>query len=340
MSEYFWVTGDLDHAIAAGQRALMTARSLGDVALQARAHRALGYAYHAAGDYHRALELLRPTMGSLAGDRVRAHFSLTSLPSFAVNASDAWLLWCLAELGAFAEGIARGEDMVRVAEGVDAPGELVVAAYFGVGVLSLRKGDLEHAMTLLERGLERCQGGKLPIWFPLLTATLGYAYALSGRVAEAEPRLEKAVELDASMGIMGGHALLLTWLSEAHLRAGRTDDAIQLVERALALSRQQKERGHEAWALCLLGAIATHRDPPEIEPAEAHYQQALALAEELGMRPLQAHCHRGLGTLYAATGQQEQARTALATAIAMYKSMDMTFWLPETEAALAQMEGW
>ena len=79
--------------------------------------------------------------------------------------------------------------------------------------------------------------------------------------------------------------------------------------------------------------------PPEIDEAEANYRQALALAEELGMRPLQAHCHRGLGTLYATTGQREQARTALSTAIEMYQSMEMTFWLPETEAALAQVEG-
>jgi hypothetical protein len=57
------------------------------------------------------------------------------------------------------------------------------------------------------------------------------------------------------------------------------------------------------------------------------------------MRPLQAHCHRGLGTLYAATGQREQARTELTAAIAMYRAMAMTFWLPQTEAALAQVEG-
>ena len=63
------------------------------------------------------------------------------------------------------------------------------------------------------------------------------------------------------------------------------------------------------------------------------------MAEELGMRPLQAHCHRGLGTLYAATGQREQAHTALATAMEMYRTMAMTFWLPETEAVLAQVEG-
>ena len=51
--------------------------------------------------------------------------------------------------------------------------------------------------------------------------------------------------------------------------------------------------------LRLLGEIHAHSDPPEAEPAAAHYQQALALAEELGMRPLQAHCHQGMGTLYA-----------------------------------------
>ena len=80
-------------------------------------------------------------------------------------------------------------------------------------------------------------------------------------------------------------------------------------------------------------------DPPDVEQAEAHYQQALALAEELGMRPLQAHCHRGLGTLYAKADRREQACTELATAIALYRAMEMTFWLPETEATLVQGGG-
>jgi Flp pilus assembly protein TadD len=79
--------------------------------------------------------------------------------------------------------------------------------------------------------------------------------------------------------------------------------------------------------------------PSEVEPAEAHYQQALALAEQLGMRPLQAHCHLGLGILYAKVGQQETARTEISAAIKLYRAMEMTFWLPQAEAALAQVEG-
>ena len=80
------------------------------------------------------------------------------------------------------------------------------------------------------------------------------------------------------------------------------------------------------------------REPPDINQATAHYRQALVLAEELGMRPLQAHCHLGLGTLNAKTGQQELARTELSTAIELYRAMEMPFWLPQAEAALAQVE--
>ena len=78
-------------------------------------------------------------------------------------------------------------------------------------------------------------------------------------------------------------------------------------------------------------------DPPGIEQAAVHYRQAFTLAAELGMPPLVAHCHRGLGTLYATTGQREQARAELSAAIALYRAMDMTFWLPQTEAALARV---
>ena len=120
---------------------------------------------------------------------------------------------------------------------------------------------------------------------------------------------------------------------------GCLEEAHTLAEHALALAREHQQRGNQAYALRLLGDIAARRNPPESEPAVAHYRQALALAEELGMRPLQAHCHRGLGTLYSKTGQQEQACSELSTAITMYTSMDMTYWLPQTEAARAQVEG-
>ena len=213
-----------------------------------------------------------------------------------------------------------------------------VSASMGAGYLSLRQGDLPRAIAVLERGVELCRVWQIHLLFPGVTSDLGVAYALAGRVGEALPLLQHAVEQATVMGFMPYVSSGLAALSEGYLLAGRPDEALPLAHQASALARQHHEQGTQAWILRLLGDIATHRAPSEVAPAEASYRQALALADELGMRPLQAHCHRGLGTLYATTGQAEQARTELSTAIEMYRDMEMTFWLPETEAALAQVD--
>jgi tetratricopeptide (TPR) repeat protein len=131
---------------------------------------------------------------------------------------------------------------------------------------------------------------------------------------------------------------VVAWLSEVCRLAGRCDEAEQHARQALDLARQHKERVNEALALHQLGVVHAHADPPDAVQAEAYYQQALALADQLGMRPLQAHCHHGLGTLYVTTGQQEQARAELSAAIELYRAMEMQFWLPQAEATLAQVE--
>jgi len=227
--------------------------------------------------------------------------------------------------------------MVHLAEALNHPFSLS-GAYLAVGHLSLRQGDLDKAIAALERCLEVCQVCHIPLVFPWAASSLGAAYTLAGRLAEALPLLEQAVEQTTAMRFLVIQSLWITHLSEAYLLAGRLEEAMTQALRALELARAHQERGHEAWVHRLLGDLHAHRNPPAAEPAEASYQQALALAEELGMCTLQAHCHRGLGMLYTATGQREQARTALSTAIEMYRGMEMTFWLPETEAALAQVD--
>ena len=156
---------------------------------------------------------------------------------------------------------------------------------------------------MLERALDLVRGASLRLLVPFVAAPLGAAYALAGRTADALPLLKQAVAQAVAMHYMWDHALRTVWLGEAYLRAGRLAEASTQAQRAREFSRAHQERGHEAYALRLLGEIVAQRTPPEMEKAEAYYQQALALAEELGMRPLQAHCHRGLGTLYATRGQ-------------------------------------
>jgi tetratricopeptide (TPR) repeat protein len=245
------------------------------------------------------------------------------------------LVYCLAECGAFAEGRELAEEGVRIAEAAAHPFSCAVA-YYSVGVRALLQGDLSQAILVLERALDLAQGLHIRLGVPRICAALGQAYALTGRTAEALQLLEQAVEQDVAMRYRFGIGYLAILLGETHLLAGHLEEASTQAQCALEFSRTHQERGHEAYALRLLGDIAAQREPPEAAQAEAYYQQSLALAEELGMRPLQAHCHRGFGTLYSQRGRLMEARAALSMAIDMYRTMEMTLWLPQAEATLAQ----
>jgi tetratricopeptide (TPR) repeat protein len=192
---------------------------------------------------------------------------------------------------------------------------------------------------VLEGALALVQESDLRLLVPMVAAPLGAAYALAGRIADAVPLLEQAVAQAVARQYLWDHALRVVWLSEAYLRAGRLEEAGAQAQQALEFAQAHQERGHAAYALWLLGEVAAQRASLEAAQTAAYYQQALALAEELSMRPLQAHCHLSLGTLYAATGQREQARAALSASITLYREMEMTFWLPQAEAVLLQVEG-
>jgi len=326
------ITGDYDGARAAGQQALSLAAELGESALQVQASHNLGQAYHDIGDYRRAAELLRRNVE--AADQASG---TPSTDSRFRSESRAWLALTLSDLGVFAEGRRHGEEALRLTT-LEGRGVTPLIAHSCLGGLCLNQGDLGHAIRVLEQGLALCRASGTRSQLRPIAASLGSAYALQGRLAEGRALLEEAISEAIRTGGLASLAGRVAWLSEVCRLAGRGEEAWQHARQALDLARQHKERGNEALALHQLGTVHVHADPPDVAQAEAHYQQALALAEELGMRPLQAHCHRGLGTLYAATGQREQARAALSTAIEMYHAMEMQFWLPQTEAALAQVE--
>jgi class 3 adenylate cyclase/tetratricopeptide (TPR) repeat protein len=334
MGVNFRVAGDVARAIVYGQRALALAATLGHVGLQARAHLSLGVAYYDAGDYARAVESLEQNVVRLQGDLLYERFGLNFIVA---AASRAWLSYCHAERGAFTEGLAMAEEGLRVAETGNSLFTLIEACY-GVSVVHRRQGDVQRAIPVLERAMGLCQDWHIPLFVPELAAALGLAYTLDGRVAAGLALVEHAVEQEVASDRSRRLAPMVACLSEVYLLASGLAEARQRAAQALDLSRQYQQRGTQARALWLLGESTARQAPPEGAPAVGHYRQALALAEELGMRPLQAHCHRGLGTLYAQTGQRELARTALSAAIELYQTMAMTFWLPQTAATLAQVE--
>jgi class 3 adenylate cyclase/tetratricopeptide (TPR) repeat protein len=324
-------TGDYNEAIRFGQEALSIARTLGDRSIEVVTTTFLGLIHVARGEFSDAATLLTRNValeGDLRSERFGAHQIQSAL-------SGAWLADVLSQLGQFDEAIEHAEAAVRIAEATDHPLTLFPGVFY-LGLVHLRRGNLPRATRVLERCLDLCRTWQFVDRTPDVTATLGTAYALASRADEALPLVVGAVEQFSRRQYHLRPALILLCAGTTCLSAGRITEAASHAREALALTRRLGARASEAHALCLAGDVALTAGA---EAAAAHYCQALALAEELGMRPLQAHCHRGLGTLYATTRQREQARTALSTALEMYRAMEMTFWLPQTEAALAQVEG-
>ena len=208
----------------------------------------------------------------------------------------------------------------------------------GLGPLKLDQGDFAGALAPLERGLDLCRTREVPFLLHHFAWALGAAYHGTGRRAEGVALME-----DAARGFAGRPVALAGWggrvgaLGGAYLLDGRLADATLIAQDGLAAARQRGERGVEGQFLRLLGDIAAHPYRFEVETAEAHYHQALALAEELGLRPLLAHCHLGLGKLSRRGGTRQEAREYITTAATMFGEMDMRFYLEQAEAEMREL---
>ena len=322
-----------DRAVESGQRALAIGSALGDVGLQVSARYYLGLAYHHLGDYERAIESFSTIVHVLEGELSGERFGMPSRPSVQ---SRARLIISLADVGEFAEASRLADEATRMA---DAFNEVFgqALAYAAVGELCLARGQFPSAISALERSLAHCDS--VPLFFSSTLACLGYVRALTGHVSDALPFLEQGAASGLHQAGVRAFAVARVRLGEGYLLAGRVDDAACAAHEALASSRERKLRGTEAWCLRLLGEIASHRDPRDIERAEQHFREGLALATELRMRPLVAHCYLGLGKLSRRTGKREQAREHLTTATTMYREMGMTYWVEQAEAEMRELAG-
>ncbi len=327
MSASLWQLGRSEEARKSAQAALASAES-GDLALEVAGNHYLGCAYVTSGDYRRAETLFLKIVEALAADLSHEHYGLPFLPAVICRS---WLVWALAERGEFDGGIAHGQEGVHLAEEVGHPFSRA-HIYYDLGYLHGVKGDFDHAVDALERAFALVREWNLTFMSPFIMGFLGHVNALSGRVAEGTSLLQQALSDYETIGLGLFRSLVGVQLGEAFLLAHRVEDAFASAERALELARNRAERGHEAHALRLLGEIAAHPEPPDVEIAQGHYREALTLAETLGMRPLVAHCHRGLGRLYGREGKRQEAEEYVARAVAMYRDMGMRFWYEQANA--------
>jgi class 3 adenylate cyclase/tetratricopeptide (TPR) repeat protein len=326
LSIYFGGVGAFDEAMASGQRALALGMATGDDGLTVMPRFFLGIVSLCVGQLADAVELFQQVGTALAGARAAERFGEPGPPG---QFARAFLAWTLAELGRLDEAVAVGDDSLRMAQAVDEPFTLM-HGYFGAGIPYLVRGDVARAIPPLELGVALCRAADLHLWSGQTAAELGLAYARAGRIDDALPVLEFTLQEAATTGLQWTYARQHALVGEAYLLTGRRAEAARLAGIALQAARTAKQRGQEAMALRLSAEIAA--DALQAERAATDYRAALALASELRMRPLVAHCHLGLGKLYRRIGKRDQAQEHLTTATTMYREMDMTYWLHRAAA--------
>ena len=329
LSMHFGVVGPPARALEHAERALALASQAGSTDLELEMRLRLGIAYTYV-DQRRTITILRQLIPCLDDDLAARHrFGLM----FTAPGARGVLAQSLALVGDFREAAAVGAEAVRIAEALDHRYSLAFVCRV-VGTAHALRGDLARALPFLTRSLDLGRAVGARFILPATAAQLGLALAQEGRTADAGKLLDEAVG-EAS----GDYEPMWTRVVAAagYQRAGRLQRAAEVAESALAQALERGEAGTAAWASYVLGDTAAASNPPETVMAEHHYRAALAGAESLGLRPLVAHCHLGLGKLYRRTGDGAKAEEHLTTATTMYGEMAMPFWLEKAEAAMAAL---
>jgi DNA-binding SARP family transcriptional activator len=318
-----FMAGRTAEATALASRARTMALDLGDRDLAGAASYYAGQCHSQRGEYREAAEAFRLALEAASDVHEVPVAGWITVPSVVVRA---YLCFVLGFTGAFARGIESGETAVAMARARQHHVGLVLALC-GLSHVHVVKGELAHAEPLLVEALELTRDPDSVGWAAHVKRDLGHCLALSGRVVEGVALLDEAIHAVRAMGIYS--APFLVRHAEALLHAGDVERAGVSAAAALGVTREHGQRSYEAWSLKVMADTAVGAGPA---PAvETQYRAALALAEELGMRPLAAHCHLGLGELYRRSRQWGRAREHVRRAADCYGALDMRFWLDRVE---------
>jgi class 3 adenylate cyclase/tetratricopeptide (TPR) repeat protein len=330
LCQYHRLLGDLEAAIEAGERAVTIADQLGDIRLSVLSKTLLGSAATARGDHLRATEILTATLEHISGDLVGDAMGTTGIISVFTRI---YLVSSLVEIGEFTAAKLLAEEAIRIAESANHVYSRAFA-YYGMGTTLTLQGHLSRGMHILETGLELCRSWKIPLILPLLGTSLGHAYCLSARPDDAICLMEEVDQIASAMQRRDGHAMLLVRLGEAYLQAFRVEDASRCARQALEFCLDNLERGHEAYALRLLGELQLN-NPPALEECESLFRRAMARAEELNLRPLLAQCYLGLGMRLRRVNRSREADSCFTAALKIFRALDMPLWRDRVHTGLA-----
>jgi class 3 adenylate cyclase/tetratricopeptide (TPR) repeat protein len=320
LSSLHWIYGQHKKAIELGQKALDFAQRAKHFSYQVATMSHLGIFFFNIGDYPSQIEIHQKVRKKLIGEDAFKQHGLASLPG---ALSRSMIVLGQAELGNFDNIEEIGHEAIEIAEQVRNTLTLIFVYNF-VAMAYLRQGRLEPALPLLEKGHELCRFSEVQSMYSYTVGSLGYAYLLAQEPGRALTVLEEGTK-DDNLQASFWPIHPLTVLADAYLALGDISLATETVRRALKLSDEREERGFEAWAMLVMAGIKNAAG--QMEEAQRWYRQALQQGSDLSMRPIVAHCHKGLSNSYFRLGDEKEAQSENEAAREIYRTLGMAYWL-------------
>ena len=309
-------------ALSTGERALNIARELGDRGLELATYFFMARARLSKGECQTAIGMFREIVRALDERPLNDFLGLPVLPAASARSL---LALGLAEVGALADAEAQASEAARRADAAGQP-DSIIWAYWSIGLAALIRGASGEAVRVFSRLLDLCKAYDLDAYVSRLMAALGCAKARAGQVDDGLLLLQEAVALDSSAEPQTTHTFALMALSEAAFLAGDLAKALATATQAVQRARMQEERGAEAHALWLLATIHSAR-ASDLEAAIGMFQAAIAIATELHLKPLLAHCHLGLAALHERRDCRPEAHDHRETGQRLLDTLGMTPWI-------------
>jgi tetratricopeptide (TPR) repeat protein len=326
-ARHSWLNGRHAEVFDYAERALEIAETTDDARLRVASLVHLSVGKQALGDYATAAELLTRVVEGADTEIARSSPSTTG--SYYVTSSS-WLVLSLTALGHFERARRLSDAAIAMADASDSPHDQAPTYLMRAGALT-DQGHVAEALPWSERAFRLCETTPIFAWLSSACSQLGRTLAASGRVADGLRYLEQSVTIHERIGMKVYLSQFYVRWAEGLLLAGDIDRAKEVGEKALDLAARSGERGIEATALHVLGTALAAGGADDAERAHRHYERAKAIGEELGMRPLLAHCHAGRAKLYRRTGKRIESDEHFTIATTLYREMGMTYWLEKAD---------
>ncbi len=324
-----WMTADYEQGLVTGQQVLNAATLLRNPQLELAAHFGIGMHHYGLGNHLEAIKIQRSLLDALPSDFERERLGWAGYPSVLIRG---FLVDSLTDLGQFDEALEVGQHGVALSDEID---HTYTRAMMGIayGRLLTEVGRAEEAVALLEPMLATCREEEIRTMVPPVAAWLGWAYTHAGENSKAIETLRRALSVEIRRyGAVCTALHLYIAAGKAYANCHQLETALEMAREAELLTSRTRELGNRARALKLVGDILIERNRENDAEAEKLYAEALRLATDRKMLPLNVQLHRSRGSLFALNRRWAEAEAELELAHSGFEVLRLTE--PASEAAL------